>query len=694
MEIQTRRLELTVCLFLLVATAAVFWQVRSHDFLNLDDQRYVTENRHVQAGLTRDGIIWAFTTTHAEFWHPLTWLSHMLDCHLYGLNAGSHHLTNLILHIMSTILLFVVLKRMSGALWKSAFVAALFSLHPLHVESVAWVAERKDVLCTFFWMLTMWTYVRYAERPGPQRYLLVLLTFALGLMSKPMLVTLPFVLLLLDYWPLGRLKLRWRDHVVRSPQTSHHTDPGAKKSAVLALVLEKVPFLALAAAVSIATLFAQPSGGSAMLPLKIRIGNAFLSYLSYIAKMLWPQELAAFYPHPAYTLQIWEVIGAAVLLICISVFVIRAVRMRPYLTVGWLWYLGTLVPVIGLVQVGSHAMADRYTYVPLIGLFLMIAWGVPEIVKRFRPATAVLPVLAGAMLSALTVCTWLQLRHWKNSSALFTHALNVTASNSLAHTNLGVALDSQGRLEEAMSHYREALRIKPHDADAHHNLGVALAKHGRLKEAMSHYREALRSRPDYADAHHNLGVALAKQGRLKEAASHYIEALRIKPDYAKAHNNLGVHLANEGRLKQAVNHYTEALRTKPDYAEAHYNLGNALARQGRPEEAISHYFEALRIKPDYAKVHNNLGAHLASQGNLKEAVNHYTEALRIKPDFAEAHNNLGAHLASQGSFKEAISHFSEALRIKPHDADAHQNLESTMLLMSKSAGKSKTVLRP
>jgi tetratricopeptide (TPR) repeat protein len=541
-------------------------------------------------------------------------------------------------------------------------------------------------------MLTMWSYVHYVDRPSPQRYLLMLLAFALGLMSKPMLVTLPFVLLLMDYWPLGRLTLR-RPDKVRSPQTSHHIDPGAKKPAVLELVLEKVPLLALAAAVSVATLFAQPGHDSAVLPLKIRLGNAFVSYVSYIAQMLWPQGLAAFYPHPAYTLQMWEVLGSALLLICMSVLVIRAVRMRPYLTVGWLWYLGTLVPVIGLVPVGEHAMADRYTYVPLIGLFILVAWGPPDLLRGSRYRRTALVSCAGALLLGLMMCAWVQVGHWRSAIALFTQAINVTSDNYLAHNNLGVALASQGRHEEATRHYSEALRIKPQYAKAHNNLGVALAQLGNVEEAVKHFAEALRVKPQYADeynslglalarlgepqyadAHNNLGLVLASQGKHEEAMRHYSEALRIEPQYADAHNNLGVALARLGNVEEAVKHFAEALRIKPQYADAHNNLGLVLASQGRHEEAMSHYSEALRIKPQYADAHNNLGIALAREEKFHEAVEHYLEALRIKPDFANAHYNLGNAMDEQGMLGEAAGHYSEALRINPDHADAHNNL--------------------
>lgn len=467
-NMQQHRLERLVCLLLIVATLAVFQQLPEYDFVNIDDYYYVTENVHVTRGLTREGIIWAFTTLHANNWHPLTWLSHMLDCQLFGLKPGMHHLTNLLLHMANSTLLLLVLKRMTGALWRSAFAAALFALHPLHVESVAWVAERKDVLSTLFWLLTVWGYAGYVEYPGRNRYLLVLLFFALGLMAKPMLVTLPFILLLLDYWPLGRVKL-W--------ESREGGSGGIQRSSALHLVREKIPFFALTLASGIVTVVAQYKGGAVrslnLLPLDVRIANALVSYVGYIGKMIWPQHLAIFYPHPG-ALPTWQVVGAGLLLLSLSIILLRAAGRFPYLGVGWLWYLGTLVPVIGLVQVGDQAMADRYTYVPLIGLFVLIAWGIPDLMARWRYRQIALTISAVIVVFCCTVSTWSHVKHWRNGTALFTHAVNVTADNALAHDGLGFALARQGRLDEAIAHYSEALRIKPGYAKARYNLEHAL----------------------------------------------------------------------------------------------------------------------------------------------------------------------------------------------------------------------------
>jgi len=612
------RRECLIYLLLVLTTVTVFWQVRNHEFINLDDSKYVTENRHVQNGLTLDSMIWAFTTTQVANWHPLTWLSHMLDCQLYGLNPKGHHLTNVFLHLLNTLLLFFILQRMTGALWRSGLVAAFFALHPLHVESVAWVAERKDVLSTLFWLLTMWGYIWYVERPRLTRYLLTLLAFTLGLMTKPMLVTMPCVLLLLDYWPLKRFQLS-------QPGGDTPATTGIFKEQgvpFLRLLLEKTPYFALAAASSIVTFLAQRSGGAVsaldVYPVKIRIANALVSYVSYIGQMVWPRGLAVFYPHPGTHLPGWHAVGAGLLLACISIAVIRAARRHPYLAVGWLWYLGTLVPVIGLVQVGAQAMADRYTYVPLIGLFVIIAWSIPDLLAGNHYRKIVLSMAVGTVLLALTVSSWLQVQHWKNNLTLFKHALKVTAKNYVAHDSLGNALAQQGKVEEAIDHYYEALKIKPNLVNLHNNLGVALLEQRKVKEAMSHYDIALRLNADYAETYNNFGVAWFTVGEFDKAIAHYHEALRLDPAYGKAHNNMGNALVEHGRFEEAILHYSKALETKVHYPEAHNNLGVALAQQGKLNEAIVQFKEALLLKPDYTQARANLDLALAMVGKATE----------------------------------------------------------------------------
>ena len=603
------RRELLVCLFLVLATLTVYWQVGNYEFVNLDDDMYITENSHIQEGLSRESAAWAFTTTRLANWHPVTWLSHMLDFQLYGLNPRGHHLTNVFFHLVNTLLLFLVLKWMTGALWRSGFVAALFALHPLHVESVAWVAERKDVLSTLFWMLTLWAYLRYVQRPDLKRYLLTLLFFALGLMAKPMLVTLPCVLLLLDYWPLERIQLGQAaiSRTVPGPPAIIADTP---RKQAFRLLFEKIPLFFLAVVSSVVTFLVQKGGGAVgaleAYPVRIRVANTLFSYVKYMVKTIWPSNLAVFYPHPGQSLSMWQAAVAGLLLLLISIVVIRGGRRYPYLPVGWFWYLGTLVPVIGLVQVGAQAMADRYTYVPLIGLFIMVAWGVPHALRNYRYAQSSLAFAATSLLVGLMVCTWLQIKYWENGITLFEHTLQVTSNNSQIHNNLGNVLTKKGRLQEAILHYTKALEINPNYAAAHSNLGVALADQGRFGEAIKHYSAALLLNPNSPETLNNLGVARYNQGDVPGAIENYMRALQLKPDYAEAHNNLGNGLAQQGRLTEAEDHYRQALSIKPDYPEAHNNLGVDLARQGKFHEAINHFTQALRLKHDYTQARVNL----------------------------------------------------------------------------------------
>jgi len=606
--------QVAFSIFLLALTLVIYWPVLSHEFVNIDDNLYVTENRHVQGGLTWSGASRAFTSTTANNWHPLTMLSHMLDCHLYGLNPRGHHLSNLLLHTANTLFLCLALCRMTGCVWRSAFVAAAFSLHPTHVESVAWIAERKDVLSTFFWILTMWSYAHYVSRPGITRYLLVLLLFVLGLLSKPMVVTLPFVLLLMDYWPLERLQRNMGEGSdTPSPLKTFKSD----KASPSYLVREKLPFFALSTIFSIVAFFAQQEGGSVesldALPLKIRFANTLVAYVQYIGKMIWPHELAVYYPHPGSALPLWQAAASGLFLALVTVLALRTARRLPYLPVGWFWYLGTLVPVVGLVQVGGQSMADRYTYIPFIGLFVVVAWGVPSLLGRRPYRGPLLSFLSGAALFSCLVGTWIQVGYWHDSITLFEHTISVTADNAFAHVNLGSALVGKGKTQEAIKHFSEALRVKPHDARARHNLGFALMKQGNLEKAIMHYRMALQIKRDYAEARSNLGIALGQQGKLAEAISHLSEALRMEPDHVEAHYNLGLAFYHQGELDNAVGHYREAITLKPEYAEAHNNLGIALAIQGKPDKAIGHFSEAVRINPNFREAENNLKRAL-SQG--------------------------------------------------------------------------------
>lgn len=606
------RHDILIGLFLVIATLATYWQVMNYPFVNFDDYPYVYNNHFVQKGLTWESILWAFSFKSITYWHPVVWLSHMLDCHVYGLNPGMHHSVGLLFHITNSILLFLVFQRMTGAFWRSAFVASLFALHPINVESVAWVAERKNVLSAFFWMLTMLTYINYSKQPCFYKYIITIFLFVLGLMAKPILVTLPFVLLLLDYWPLRRFRFRqFMSNSNGKAIKSGVSVSGFHESPVFRLVIEKIPFLVLSAvSIYISSLAAQHNNmiiSAESVSMKLRIANALVSYIGYMKKMIWPDNLAVFYPFPD-ALPLWQVTSAGLMLAGISIFVLWAVRSKPYLAVGWFWYIGTLAPVIGLAQIGLWpAMADRYAYVPLIGLFIIVAWGAGDIALKLCYKKIVPSVTAGILL-IFAVITWGQAQYWSSSVTLFEHALDVTdGENYIAHYKLGDAMAEQGRNAEAINHYYEALRIKSkHWPGIYLNLGVALMAVGKINESIDSFSMAIQIRPDFAEAYNNLGVAMENQGNFTEAAQHYREALRIKYDYAEAHNNLGVVLNKQDNFSEATSHYLKALQINPEYESAHNNLGNALAHQGNYQGAIYHYKEALRINHNYAEAYYNL----------------------------------------------------------------------------------------
>ena len=599
---------------LILSTLLVFRQVSNFDFIKYDDHLYVYENPHVLNGLTRDGVIWAFTTNRSSNWLPLTWLSHMLDCQLFGANPGRMHLMNLILHLANTLLLFAVFRKMTGALWPSAFVAAAFAIHPMHVESVAWIAERKDVLSTLFLLLTLAAYVSYVKNRGMARYALTLLLFALGLLAKPMLVTLPFLLLLLDYWPLERIR---RQRIEGTSQ----------KVSAVRLIAEKVPLFALSAVSSVITFLAQRGGGSVIginaLPLGYRIANVFLSYARYTGKLFWPQNLAVFYPFDVDRFAFWQVAMCILLLLVISIFVISFGRNRKYLPVGWFWFVGTLVPVIGFVQVGLQGLADRYTYIPYIGLFIIIAWGLPELLSKWPQRKIALGLSMVIVLTALGICTHRQVSFWDNSFTLFSHAIEVTQNNYIVHNNLGVAYDKLGRYQEAIESYKQAIRIEPDYADAHNNLGITYGKLGRWQDAIESYKQAIRIEPDYAEAHYNLGFAYDELGLYQDAIESYKQAIRIKPDLAEAHYNLGVAYGKLGRYQDALESYKQAIRIEPDYAKAYINLGVAYYKLGRYRDAVEAYKQAIRIKPDYADAHYILGVAYLVIGDKESALEEY-----------------------------------------------------------------------
>jgi tetratricopeptide (TPR) repeat protein len=633
-----------VCIFLAAIVWVVFGQTLHHDFVNYDDPIHVYDNAAVKGGLTLKSILWAFKFSQSDYWHPLDFLSHMLDCQLYGLAPAGHHLTNVLLHATVAILLFLVLRRMTGALWRSAFVAAVFAIHPLRVESVAWVSERKDMLHGVFFVLTIGAYVRYVRRPWSlARYGLVVLLFALGLMSKPTLMTLPFVLLLLDYWPLNRFA------PLASPGEASATKSAGWPSyrpVLIRMIVEKLPLFMLSAASC-----AQAAIGNSpafeinkSLPRILQVSNAVVSYVTYIWQMVCPVKLAVVYPFPAGGLPMWEVVGAAILLVFISavLFVVR--QRHPCFLVGWLWYLGMLAPMIGFVQAGIIARADRYTYLPQIGLYLFLTWAAADLSSGLRHRRVVLGGCSMIILVALIFCARAQTSYWRNSESLWTHALKITKNNAIAHNNLGFALLSQGRSGEAIRQYQETIRLKPDDAEAYNNLGNALINNGQTDEAISQYQKAIRLKPDDAEAYHNLGNALINNGQTDEAISQYQKAIRLKPDFDLAYDNLGVALFKNGQIDEAIKQYQEAIRLNPVNTLAHFNLGIALGREGQIDEANSQFQTAIRLKPDYAEAHYYLGIGLLNQGQTDEAISQFQEAIRLKPDYADAQGDLAKAL--------------------------------------------------
>jgi tetratricopeptide (TPR) repeat protein len=617
---------------LCILTVVVFWPVGGHAFINFDDTMYVTENRHVREGLTAEGIRWAFQTFHASNWHPLTWLSHMVDVSLFGLDPGKHHGMSVAIHVVNALLVFLLLRKMTGRLWPSAIVAALFAVHPTRVESVAWVAERKDVLSVALGLATIWAYVVYtqkktASQPALPRYLTVFLLFAAGLMAKPMLVTLPALLLLLDYWPLNR---------ARTFQTGWRC------------LIEKIPLFLLSAASSGVTYIAQQRGGSVSaleeFALPQRVANALVSYAGYIAKTLWPHNLAIFYPYPVNGVPTWQVVGAAIALAAVTAAAIRLGRTRPWFLVGWLWFLISLTPVIGIIQVGGQAMADRYTYIPTLGLFIAIVWEVYHLQSSAAAQNSAATIRIMASVAVIAACAYLaraQVAHWKDSVSVFSRAIAVTDRNHVAHGNLGLALSAMGRTDEAIAHLKRSVEIMP---DSEISLNV-------------------------------LGGLFITQRRFQEAEIELSKALSIKPDFGPAHFNLGLTLAELGRTREAIEHYKRALAIDPDSFKAHSSLGSALAKDGRPDEAMSHFARAIEINPVDSHTHNNLGIVLADQGKLEDALRHFSEGIRNAPGDPVIRFNAGVILQRLGRTTDALAEFETVLKLNPQHAGARQRIE-------------------
>jgi protein O-mannosyl-transferase len=703
---------LPICLFLILTTLLAFLQVWNHEFINLDDNAYITENPHIQNGITFQGLGWAFTTAHAANWHPLTWISHMLDIQMFGLNPQWHHLTNLFFHIANVLLLFSVLHRMTKALWQSAFAAALFALHPLHVESVAWVAERKDVLSTFFWMLTLVVYGYYAERPRVKSYLAVIALFALGLMAKPMLVTLPFVMLLLDYWPLDRLGKSKFAQVARAEaknpgserrkkgkkgkqaprmpvEIEQPTNHEIQWTMIRPLVLEKIPLFALTALSCAATYIAQKAGGAVApaeaFTLEMRLANGFVSYLIYIAKTIWPENLAVLYPHPG-SLPLWQAAGSALFLIAVTFAVLRKANGFPYLPVGWLWFTGTLVPVIGLVQVGIQSLADRYTYIPSIGLFIMAAWGIPQVFKR-RPYTKkVLAASAALCLLFLFILTRVQVGYWRNSITLFDHTLNVTENNYFIYNNRGHILQSRGDYAHALEDFTRAIEINPHYREAYINRGMIYNGMGNYNRAVEDFGKAIEINPKYALAFNNRGAGYMALGNSTRAIDDYNMALNIDPDYADAHYNRAIFYQSEGKFIQAIEDYDMAIKSGFDNkAEVFCNRGAAHDSLGEEMKALEDYGKAIELNPGYAKPYLNRGIAYGKLGNNKQAINDFSMVININPKDADAYFNRGVAYGVLGDPERAIKDYDMAISIDPKFPNAYFNRGMTYEILGRKA---------
>jgi tetratricopeptide (TPR) repeat protein len=695
-----------VSLFLVIVTIAIYAPVRHHDFINFDDGLYVEDNRHVQAGLTSESIEWAFSVTKSDeraYWHPLTWLSHMLDCQIFGVQPGYHHLSNLLYHLINVLLIFLVFTRMTGEIWKSAFVAALFALHPLNVDSVAWIAERKNLLSTTFWFSTMLAYVYYAQNPSLRRYLLVLGGMTAGLLAKPMLVTLPCVLLLMDFWPLNRTTFSWQ---------TQKANKRFREASLYQLIAEKIPLLILSAistALSVVSLEHHDQFVSHdTIPLWLRIENAIVSYIQYISKIIWPQNMAIFYPFPD-AIPIWQVLGATFLLIAVFCVVILLARKAPYLAVSWLWFTGTLVPVSGIIQGGRWpAIADRWTYVPAIGLFIIASWGGSFLLDKISQKKAPKVIFASLTLIPLIIISSIQVRHWENSLTLFSHAIEVTKDNGLAHYNLGEALGKVGDYEQAIEQYYAALKIDNRNTTAHINLANALARRGEMNEAINHFNMALTIEPENEYAHVNLAKALVLAGKPDAAASHFNIALKLNPRMDYAYVGLGNIFAGKKNLNKAVEYTLKALEINPDNAVASENLGKIMLQQGNVADAFLYFKKTVEIDPDNesaksnlkqlaiiqkkidvqaAKILNNiksdpdnpmlyiqLGTLYQSTGYYDLAIRQYENALFIQPDLTQALYALGITFTLKGEYDQAIETFKKIVTSEPGNASACYNI--------------------
>lgn len=659
---------------LIAVTFAVYGQVVNHEFVSYDDDKFVSENSVVSTGVSTANVIAAFTKADLDNWIPLTWLSHMADVQFYGMSPAGHHLTSVLLHALSAVLLFFLLFRLTGALWRACFVAALFALHPLHVESVAWVAERKDVLSAFFGFLSLLFYTKYVARPNLALYFLTLLLFLCGLLSKPMVVTLPIIMLLLDYWPLGRIVMAKEQPFRLSSLATALRRP----------ILEKIPFLSCSLIIAIVTVRVQSISGAVtsldMVPVALRLQNALVSYGKYVLKTVWPVDLAFFYPFPP-AIPIWQLACSLLVLAATSAAVLRLGRRHPFLPVGWFWFLITLLPVIGLVKVGNQSMADRYSYIPSVGLFIMAAWGVPALTSKMKHRERFLIIIAGAVLAGSLVTTWRQIGYWRDDYHLSQHALQVTSENYVAHSILGIAFAKRGDMQRAVQEYQKSLAINPGHSIASNNLAVAFAVKGDSDAAIKGYRAILLMNPNFFNAHFNLGLALAEKGDVDAATAEFRAALAINPDFLEARSDLGTALMNKGDLDGAITEFRHILRRNPADTEAPVNLALALARKGDLDDAIAAFRQILAREPNNIKARLGLGDAYVDKSEIGAGMKEYQVALALNPTFPGLHNSLGIALATKGDLKEAAEAFREALRLNPLSFEAHRNLGN--LLASK-----------
>jgi tetratricopeptide (TPR) repeat protein len=630
------RVTFGICAVLAGITWLVFGQTVAHQFVNYDDPQYVHENAKVVAGISPENVFWAFTHTVGGNWHPLTVISHMSDCQLYGLNAGGHHFTNVLLHTIAVILLFFVLRKMTATSWQSAFVAALFAIHPLHVESVAWISERKDVLSAVFLMFALGAYIRYVRTLSLTPYLLLLLVFVLGLMSKPMLVTVPFILLLLDYWPLKRLA---PDVAAKSD----HPRSVEKRTNLRRIIIEKVPLLFLSLASCAATLLAQrqfidPIGH---LSLMDRLGNAAVATVGYLRQLVWPSGLSVFYPHPRHSLSVVQGLMATLFLFAVSAATFTYRRKYPYFLTGWFWFLGMLVPVSGIVQVGEQARADRYTYLPQIGLYVLTTWFVADAVSSWRRRQRMLLATTMAASIVLLVCiAWKQTTYWRDGRALWMHALAVNPQNDTAHIGLCDLDLRENRLDDAIFHARKALEIRPDSPDARSHLAVALSASGQNEEASIHFQKILEAHQSRPRVHYNLATLLLNTGQLDEAIAEFEKELRIQPEFVEAHNNLGIALTSKGELDRALAHFAKTIELDPRLPKVHQNIAMILLRQGHVDQAIVHLQKELRVNPASAGAHNDLGIAWSQQGRIDQAIDEWQKTLKLQPGNLTAYCNL------------------------------------------------------